>query len=337
MEIFMRKILLASTALVAVAGVSAASADGHITFSGGADFAYTSVSDDQTDNTTNGENGTSMGTTGDLAAAWSTTTDTGLAISVDFDIDATEASMSIAGDWGTFTFDQGDGAMGTGGGDAESVSNMRFGMTPDYDGTEAIGGGDIAYSNTIGPISFAIGMGDGGTAAAADGTGGEANETSYGVSYSASVNGADVTLGYAAASTGSATSAVGSTDLNASSMNLDVTVGSIGVSMAQNAQKADRNDDNASGAGTTDLDSTNFGLTYAVSDSLTLQAASVAASGTIAGDATYKYDESAYGISYTIASGLDLKVSYSDFTQSGGTAIDDVSGSGTMVELSVSF
>ena len=64
---------------------------------------------------------------------------------------------------------------------------------------------------------------------------------------------------------------------------------------------------------------------------------SVAASGTIAGDATYKYDESAYGISYNVATGLDLKVSYSDFTQSGGAAITDVSGSATMVELSVSF
>ena len=326
----MRKILLASTALVAVAGVSAASADGHITFSGGADFEYISISDDQTDNTTAGENGTSMGTTGDLAAAWSTTTDTGLAISVDFDIDSPEAKMTIAGDWGTFTFDQGDSAMGTGGGDADSVSNMRFGMAGTYEGGENIGGGDIAYSNTIGPISFAIGMGDGGT-------GSEANETSYGVSYSASVNGADVTLGYAAASTGSANTAVASTDLNASSMNLDVTVGSIGVSMAQNAEKTDRNDDNASGAGTTDMDSTNFGVTYAVSDSLTLQAASVAASGTIAGDATYKYDESAYGISYNVATGLDLKVSYSDFTQSGGAAITDTSGSATMVELSVSF
>ena len=57
MEIFMRKILLASTALVAVAGVSAASADGHITFSGGTDVSYTSVSDDQTDDASAGENG----------------------------------------------------------------------------------------------------------------------------------------------------------------------------------------------------------------------------------------------------------------------------------------
>ena len=55
----MRKILLASTALVAVAGVSAATAE--ISLSGGYDFTYTSVSDNQTDSATAGENGTSMG------------------------------------------------------------------------------------------------------------------------------------------------------------------------------------------------------------------------------------------------------------------------------------
>ena len=49
----MRKILLASTALVAVAGISAASAE--ISFSGSADFTYTSISDDVTDNATAGE------------------------------------------------------------------------------------------------------------------------------------------------------------------------------------------------------------------------------------------------------------------------------------------
>ena len=52
----MRKILLASTALVAVAGISAASAE--ISLSGSADFSYTSISDDVTDNATAGENGT---------------------------------------------------------------------------------------------------------------------------------------------------------------------------------------------------------------------------------------------------------------------------------------
>ena len=325
----MRKILLASTALVAVAGISAASAE--ISLSGGTDVSYTSVSDDGTDNATAGENGNSMASDTDLKAAWSTTTDSGLAISVNYDIDADSGDASITGDWGTFSFDDGNEAMGVGGGDADSVSNM--GIVGDntilYSGGEAINGGIIAYSNSIGGIEFGVGMGNGGTASAAD-------ETSYGVSYSSSVNGADVSVSYAAANTGAANTADDSADLSASSMAVDVTVGAISVAMAQNAQKADQNDDNTSGANQQDVKSTNFGVTYAVTDSLTLEAASVAAEGTIAGNADYKYDESAYGIAYSVASGVTLTASYSDFTQSGGGGTD-VSGSGTTVELSISF
>ena len=39
------------------------------------------------------------------------------------------------------------------------------------------------------------------------------------------------------------------TDLSASSMTVGVTVGSVSIDMAQNAQKADRNDDNSSATG----------------------------------------------------------------------------------------
>ena len=329
MEIFMRKILLASTALVAVAGISAASAE--ISLSGGTDVSYTSVSDDGTDNATAGENGNSMASDTDLKAAWSTTTDSGLAIAVNYDIDADSGDASITGDWGKFTFDDGNEAMGVGGGDADSVSNM--GIVGDntilYSGGEAIGGGMIAYSNSIGGISFGVGVGNGGTASAAD-------ETSYGVSYSSSVNGADVSVSYAAASTGAANTDNASTDLNASSMTVDVSVGAVSVSLAQNAEKATRVDDNSTGAGFKDVKSTNMGVTYAVTDSLTLEAASVAAEGTFAANTDFKYDESAYGISYSVASGVTLTASYSDFTQSGGGGTD-VSGSGTTVKLAISF
>jgi hypothetical protein len=326
----MRKILLASTALVAVAGISAANAE--ISLSGGYDFEYTSVSDDQTDDTSLGENGTSMSSDIDLAASYSTTTDTGLSISVSYDIDGDTGSASIGGDFGTITMDDGNEAMGIGGGDADSVSNMGIvgDNTIAYSGGEAINGGIIAYSNTFGGIEFGIGFGDGGVASDAD-------ETSYGVSYSSSVNGADFSIGYASASTGSANDAAASADLNASSLAVDVSVGNISISMARNAQKSDRNDDNASATGTNDLSSTNFGLSYVISDSLTLQAASVAADGTEDGSSDFKYDESAYGISYTVASGVTSDVSYSDFTQSGGGGNTDVSGSGTTVALGVSF
>ena len=325
----MRKILLATTALVAVAGVSAANAE--ISLSGGYDFTYTSVSDDQTDNTTAGENGTSIGSDIDLAAKYSTTTDTGLSISVSYDIDGDTGSVSIGGDFGTISFDDDNEAMGVGGGDADSVENMGIvgDNSIEYSGGEAINGGNIAYSTSFNGIEVGVGYGDGGMASDAD-------ETSYGIAYSASVNGADVSVSYAAASTGSANDADASTDLNASSLAIGVSVGGISVDMARNAQKADRNDDNATTTGADDLSSTNFGLSYAVTDSLTLQAASVAADGTHDGSTDYKYDESAYGIAYTIASGVTLYASYSDFTQSGGGGTD-VSGSGTVINLDISF
>ena len=89
----MRKILLASTALVAAAGISAASAE--ITLSGDTKVQYISTSSNNTDNASTGENGTSYGGDTNLAAAYSTTTDSGLAISVSYDIDADEGSASI--------------------------------------------------------------------------------------------------------------------------------------------------------------------------------------------------------------------------------------------------
>ena len=325
----MRKILLASTALVAVAGISAASAE--ISLSGGTDISYTTVSDSITDTPANGDNGNSMASDTDLGASWSTTTDSGLAISVSYDIDGDTGNGSITGDWGTFSFDDGNEAMGVGGGDADSVSNMGIvgGNTILYSGGEEIGGGIVAYSNTIGGIEFGVGISNAGT-------GSEADETSYGVSYSSSVNGADVSISYAAANTATDNSSANSTDLSASSMAVGVTVGAISIDVAQNAAKATRNDDNSSATGFRDVKSTNFGVTYAVTDSLTLEAASVAAEGTFTTNDDYKYDESAYGIAYTVASGVTLTASYSDFSQSGGGGTD-VSGTGTTVKLAISF
>ena len=119
-------------------------------------------------------------------------------------------------------------------------------------------------------------------------------------------------------------------------MTVSVSVGAVSIDMAQNAQKADRNDDNSSATGYEDVKSTNMGVTYAITDSLTLEAASIAAEGTFASNTDYKYDESAYGIAYSVASGVTLTASYSDFTQSGGGGTD-VSGTGTTVKLAVSF
>ena len=335
----MRKILLASTALVAVAGVSAANAE--VSFSGNSAFSYTTFSDDVTD--ADGENNNEYGTDTDLGLSWSTTTATGMSVSVAIDLDdSMTANSAISGDWGKIAFnDQGDADGDMAAGDADPVEDVTLGseLGADdvvlFDGGESISGGHISYSNTFSGISFAIGSKNAGNAS-------EANETSYSVSYSASANGADFTIGYAAASTGAPLAAAASLDKNASSLNAEVTVGDLTVSMANNTLSNDRNDDNQSAAGYLDAKSTNLGVSYAISDALTLTAQtknvsgdSGAASNVLYND--YKFEEKSYGLAYSVATGVDLFASFTDYSQSGIAAASNISGTGTTVKIAVSF
>jgi hypothetical protein len=99
----MRKVLFATTALVALGGVSAASAD--ISVSGKASFTYTSGSGDgyATDSK-------SYGSTVDFGISGSSTLDNGMTVSGGLDLHETSASViddhgfSVAGDFGTLKF-----------------------------------------------------------------------------------------------------------------------------------------------------------------------------------------------------------------------------------------
>jgi len=336
MEMFMRKILLASTALVAVAGISAASAE--ITLSGNTAWGYNSWSDNVADTATEGENNNQFLSDTDIGAAWSTTTDSGLSISVSYDIDANESGASITGDWGTVSWDDGGAAQEVGQGDGLAVTVVTTGTTEaDYAGEEGIGGGSIAYSNSIGGIEFGAGM----TNAGANGT---ADETSFGVGYSASVGGgATVTVGYATGSVAADNTTATTTKSKQTSLNGSVAVGDVTLGFARNTSITEMQgaQDNATDfRGYADYNTNNLSVSYAISDTLSLSAESVAAKGDQGTDTgletDYKYDRTSYGLDYTIASGVALTASYSDYTQA-GTNSTAVSGSSTMVRVKVSF
>jgi len=331
MEIFMRKILLATTALVAAAGVSAANAD--VSFSAGSAFIYNTSSDDVTDNTTAGDNGNSFGADTSMSASWSSTTDSGLSVSMSIDMTDMTAGTSIAGDFGTIRFDDGGGGAGdAGAGDADVTPDSSTGTNSfDYTGGENINGGAISYTSpAFNGFNFSVGSTNGGTTSLAD-------ETSMSVAYSASVNGADVSLGYASGNSGAANSATTADDLNATSLNGSVTVGDITLTAAQNKVSANNADDNK----TTeyDISANGYGITYALTESISLSASSVAVTGTDSGTATagqtYKHDQSSYGIAYTVASGVTLSGTFTDYTNSNGST--DISGTATVVKLAVSF
>ena len=334
----MRKILLASTALIAVAGVSAASAE--ISLSGNTAWGYNSWSDDATDDATTGANNNKFLSDTDLGASWSSTTDSGLALSASYDIDADETSASITGDWGTVSWADGGDAQEVGQGDGLAVTVVTTGTTTaDYAGEEGIGGGSIAYSNSIGGIEFGAGMTNGGASSLAD-------ETSFGVGYSASVGGgATVTVGYATASTAADNTSATTTKSKETSLNGSVAVGDVTFGFARNTKNVEMNTpDNASDFRSyEDYNSNNLSISYAISDTLSVSAESVAAKGDQGGSTAgaalatdYKYDRTSYGLDYTIASGVALTASYTDYTQS-GTNSTAVSGSSTMVRVKVSF
>ena len=334
----MRKILLASTALVAVVGISAANAE--ISLSGNTAWGYNSWSDDATDTATSGQNNNKFLSDTDLGASWSSTTDAGLSLSASYDIDADESSASIGGDWGQVSWSDGGDAQEVGQGDGLAVTVVTTGTTTaDYAGEEGIGGGSIGYSNSIGGIDFGAGMTNGGATSLAD-------ETSFGVGYTAEVGGgATVTVGYATASTTADNSTATTTKAKETSLNGSVAVGDITIGFARNTKGVEMNNpDNASDYRSyEDYTSNNLSVSYALSDTLSLSAESVAAKGDQGGSTAgaalatdYKYDRTSYGLDYTIASGVALTASYSDYTQA-GTNSSPVSGTSTMVRVKVSF
>jgi hypothetical protein len=106
----MRKVLLATTALVAMGGVSAASAD--ITLSGSASYNYITTSGTGGQNTlaaggpANAED-RDMSTTVDANIAMSSALDNGMSISGLVSLDeggVDDSGWSIAGDFGTLAF-----------------------------------------------------------------------------------------------------------------------------------------------------------------------------------------------------------------------------------------
>jgi len=104
----MRKVLLATTAIVALGGVSAASAD--ISVGGSAEFQYDSWSGTSADTTTTNNN--SISTTTDFSISASAVLDNGMTISArtfedgsaDGTASFTQNGFKISDDWGTLGF-----------------------------------------------------------------------------------------------------------------------------------------------------------------------------------------------------------------------------------------
>jgi len=311
----MRKVLFATTALVALGGVSAASAD--ISVSASSSFNYV---------TTNGgaevAEDRDVNTQVDVAITGSSVLDNGITVSgmLGFDemssgqgADGDDAGMTISGDFGSLAFggiaSASLGAMAT-----DVTADEGMDLSAEYlTGTagpadEYVPNMDVSYAlPSVNGVSLVLGMTDG----AGDVGGGAADDGSgFGITYTMAGS-MPVTVNYTSFSTGAANSDI-------TSLGAKVTAGAATVTVAMNEK------------GT--YEGTGIGATYAVSDVLTLQAYT---SDAETGTAGVETELTGFGLTYTVTPGMSVSVTQNDFSGTGGTA--EESGSRTALAVDVSF
>ena len=309
----MRKILLTTTALVALGGVSAASAD--ISISGSASYNYTT-----------GTGGTftaddsAMSTQVDFGISAATTFDNGMTATAGIDLDEgtgdqpDDSGWTLSGDWGKLAFGgYAEAAFGAMAIDvtADEGHGFQAGTAAlDYNrvlpGDEQIDHADISLTlPTVSGVTVMLGAAD-------------ANDASMaGVSYAMNAGDVGVTVAYATSSSSAANSDDSQIAAKVSAGNATVTVIS-----------------GASGL----FNNSGVGATYAVSDSLSLQAYSGTTDHDT--DTDYEVKDTGIGLTYTVTPGMKFSITSNDYSGKGGTdggTAATVSGTRNNIALDVSF
>jgi outer membrane protein OmpU len=329
----MRKVLLTTTALVGLGGVSAASA---IEISGQYEFNYTNA--DNGTALTAGQNSNSFSSDGNIDFKGSTTTDAGLTfggmIRLQTNSQAAgieDQGLYVSGDFGYIMMGQTDGVVdgmnnfmegsdyvAYGAGTTNSTVNDGTGLT-DNEGT-----GKIGYrSPNISGLQVGFSMEDAGTSSKAD-------ATSMMVTYDMGV----MKVGYGSASVPNAT-ATGA-DVSQTQYGVGGSVNGFTYAVAWGTDKTS----NVSGTSgnSSKIDTSDFLIAYDM-DNVSVYynlLTSEEKTGTNIGD---KMDSNEFGIYYTIAPGVSALLSQtaSDYTDAttGGTNSDTMDT--TFAGLTVKF
>jgi len=314
----MRKVLLATTALVALGGVSAASAD--ISVSAANEFKYTSWSDNTAE--TGGANKTDWSNNQTYKISASAVLDNGMSMTSSANTDGSSDGafdtfgFTIAGDFGTLGFEGSDsGDAFETAADVTPDEGNSISTTIDYvlPADSSISESTISYkSPNVNGFQFSYGTQPNGNS----------DTSAMGAQYSMTSGDATITVKYATSNGGKATT--GAAEVEATSMGLVVGYGNATITLAQNTKEN----------GTYDFTGDAVGITYKMSDSMTLSAYT----GTTedAKDSTHEVSDTGIGVSYTVTPGLVLNVTHNDWDIK-DTSITDENGSHLAVALNLSF
>ena len=310
----MRKVLFATTALVALGGVSAASAD--ISVSASSSFNYV---------TSNGGAETAedrdVNTQVDVSISAASTLDNGMSVTAFIGLDEADSGQSADGDDAGMTISGDFGTVAMGGAASATLGAMSTDVTADEGWDLAAAYIDPANEHvphmdvsvalpSISGLNVIVGMVDGDTVGATEGDG---DGSGFGLSYS-TTGSMPVTISYASYSTGESGSEV-------SSVGVSVTAGDATIKAAANE--------------TGNYTGTSVGATYTVSDQLSV--AAYTGTGEDSTNANYEAEMTGMGLTYTITPGLSLSVTQNDFTGKGDATAGTQSGSRTALAIDVSF
>ena len=354
----MKRLMLATTALFALSGVSVAAAD--ISISGNIRFHYDAWSDDKVDTETESGNNNNSFADGDMQL-WikgTTVTDSGLTYSAEvrFRDDDKGASnigantnvdrryLTIGDDWGKITLGR------------QWAPSYSMSLGQDWRGTISYGGGDgVARDSGLSTDSYLsastsgradkiiyqtpdIGGFKAGISFADAGKSSKANSTEYAVNYSLTAFGdGKVRFGYAAAQQSAKDNADASTETDKAEYGVEVSTGRMTVSVIQFTKEDTPN--NTTAAKVSKQKGQEAELAYKVSDSLTLNV--VYLKNEVEESATHKdddYKSTAIGAKYTIAPGLYTSLGYKnfDYTDASDKTMDN-SGNTIRVRVHASF
>ena len=309
----MRKVLLATTALVAMGGVSAASAD--ISISGSASYNYINNSGSGTGPAAAEDR--DMSTQADANISMSSALDNGMSISGLVSLDeggVDDSGWSISGDFGKLAFggtaNDGFGATATG---LTADEGNTFTSSANGGIYGSVHNDYIPHSNvsiTLPAVSgFTLGLG------MTDGATSSGDGSQWGVTYAMDAGSMGITVAYASASDGN--------NADQSSAGVTVTAGDTKIVVATNKKTASSATHTAN----------SIGVSYKVSDALTVQAYS----GTteLSNDSAYEVSDTAMGLTYTITPGLSLSVTNNDFSGKSSGAAE--AGTRTVIALDATF
>ena len=310
----MRKVLFATTALVALGGVSAASAD--ISVSASSSFNYV---------TTNGgaeaAEDRDINTQVDVSISAASTLDNGMSVTAFIGLDEASAGQSADGDDAGMTISGDFGSLALGGAASATLGAMATDVTADegWDlhanyidpANEHVPHMDMSLSlPSISGLGVVVGVVDGNTVGATEADG---NGTGFGLSYS-TTGSMPITVSYATYSTGADASEV-------NSVGAKITAGAATVTVAANE--------------TGNYTGTSVGATYTVSDALSV--AAYTGTGEDSSNANYEAEMTGMGLTYTITPGLSMSITHNDFTGKGDATAGTQSGSRTALAVDVSF